>query len=354
MDEKDKEFREKYGLDSEVEKDSKIIDFQIAAIEHKSKHEIGGVPYERYATPEEAGIKMAQELVKQRREEREARRAEEEQKLSNKIFRKIEKKLYALKGSAKKIKENLDNKKGKKMSTRAIAIVLSATALLSTAGIISQAGKAQDKSLDELIEEGANINKLGLSQESIDQVIELDSFFETADNKVVEREDLLQKAYDLYDLNLNAIKEKIGYTLGYPAEKVIVQYGFDNADGRQTSSVRVYENPDQRDTEKPIIAYSDIGAKILPIPDAQTLPKDICDAIWNLNTINEIVQNIQERKITDVNAFKQLKKSLNVLQKFASKELIKGKDNSLALLSYEDAEKRQEEIAKKADDREGR
>lgn len=323
----DEDFKSKYRVSNSQEN---IVDFGRAkagrtlaeAIENPS-----GIPIKRYESIEDYERK---EELKRRQEKRRRQMRER-----NENFR-------APKGSARRAKAA---RRSNKIKTRVVATVLSAIALGTAVGIFHShvKGNSQEiSSVEQLLEQGENPANLGLSQETIDTLLEYSEYFSDRENMF--EKDISSVAQELYDLNLFIIKEKVAKVTGHDPKDLEIRLGFDKADGIQSTSISL---KDDSYSSRPNILYSGLSSKIIPISDETTLPEDVCDLAWQLDTISTLQDEIASGKISDANAWKKLQKCYGKISEFSTQELIKGENGRLALVSYES---NKEEVDKAKDE----
>ena len=139
---------------------------------------------------------------------------------------------------------------------------------------------------------------------------------------------------ELYDLNLRIVKEKIAVVTDTRVPNIRVQYAYEKADGRAMVMVEVTKKDGSSKEETQI--YEDIGAKIIPVADQTTLPKEFCNFVWNLDRFADMQAKIENRSISSENALKELQTYFENIQKYAQMELVQGKDGKLALVKFEE------------------
>lgn len=237
------------------------------------------------------------------------------------MYRINNKKVYT---SSKRSRVRLceEKDKSRKINPRLIALVISVMAAGGAVGMV-HTKKDNVQNLNKLIEAKADLSVLGMRNETIDTLLKYNEYFNSTSAKDIGNKDLKQVTEELYDLNLNMIKEKIGQVEPYTPEQLEVLLHYEKSDGTKTTSVCLKSIKQ----DKKIIA------------DNRNLPNEFCDIAWQLASISTLENELSEDLISDVNAWKQLKKYYGQLSKFASKELIKDEKGKLTLVDYQEVEK---------------
>lgn len=256
------------------------------------------------------------------------------------------------KGNDAKEKRRLLAKKGmaksrkRKLRTSLVAAVL-ATSLAggvhAIGSVYSEYSKESERTIEKLKEEHIDLARIGLSEESIKTLEQYDKFFKDNENENVDTETILQMTRSILGLNEKIVKEKIALISGYSESNIKIERKVD-IDAMRMTSIGLYTTPNTQG-RMPDISYRNAGANLLGIANENTLPKELCDIVWNTEDVSELINNITNRKITDKKAVKKLKKYFYELQEFGSKELIRGKNGKMVLvdLIQEKREKMQDD-----------
>ncbi len=243
----------------------------------------------------------------------------------------------APKGTCQKAVEN--KKATHKLKKGVVAAVLAAS--LTVGGVIGYyapkengQNEINEPTLETLIQTNTDISSLGLSSASIETITKYNEFFGDRENQAVSNKELMDITNELYDLNLRIVKEKIAVVTDTRVPNIRVQYAYEKADGRAMVMVEVTKKDGSSKEETQI--YEDIGAKIIPVADQTTLPKEFCNFVWNLDRFADMQAKIENRSISSENALKELQTYFENIQKYAQMELVQGKDGKLALVKFEE------------------
>lgn len=243
----------------------------------------------------------------------------------------------APKGTCQKAVEN--KKATHKLRKGIVAAVLAAS--LTVGGVIgyyapkeNSQNEVNEPTLETLIQTNTDISSLGLSSASIETITKYNEFFEDRENQAVSNKELMDITNELYDLNLRIVKEKMATVTNAEVRNIQVHYRFEKADGRKEVMIDVTQKEGYAQEETK--TYEDIGAKIIPVADQTTLPKEFCNFVWNLDRFVDMQEKIENKKISSENALKELETYFENIQKYAQMELVQGKDGKLALVKFEE------------------
>lgn len=243
----------------------------------------------------------------------------------------------APKGTCQKAVQNKKNTP--KLRKGVVAAVLAAS--LAIGGVMgyyapkeNSKNEINEPTLETLIQTNTDISSLGLSSASIETITKYNEFFEDRENQAVSNKELMDITNELYNLNLTIVKEKMATVTNTEVRNIQVHYRFEKADGRKEVMIDVTKKDGYAQEETK--TYEDIGAKIIPVADQTTLPKEFCNFVWNLDRFVDMQEKIENKKISSENALKELETYFENIQKYAQMELVQGKDGKLALVKFEE------------------
>lgn len=263
----------------------------------------------------------------------------------------------ASRGSAHRASE-----KRRKNGIRTTLIGTIATALaigtVISAVYTKNSNKPEPTEVTNLIEEQADVSQLGLTEETIQQLVEMDGYFENIDLLDVSANDLIQKSTEMSELIEQCIKEKMAHAAGdkYKAEDFDISFKYE-VSSEIEKLASVHAEADYLEG-KPEISFFGNDSMI----SSDTMPKEMFDMIVlakeTLPELNDrITSDNRLEKISLKNAVKELKEHFDELDHFNTNKLrIVTKENKLAifnettneiqLVSYEEQmEKPQQSIA---------
>lgn len=251
----------------------------------------------------------------------------------------------APKGTAHKA--NTDKKK-KKRSTRATAILLSLMIGIGGATAIAHTMDTKDvPSIIQIQELGINPQNMGLSQETIEALKKYDEYFENFDSKSkysLTDEKVISMIDEIEGLHFSVVKEKMADLRGVTAKDVKMYYRFEKGDGTYISSVVINED---KYSEKE--TYSD-SPTALPFGIGRTnhLPKSITEVITQLEDLKTLKSELKTDNISKVNAIKQLKKLYENMEKLATGQLIIDEKGNISVIEF--AELKEQTQSKEKDE----
>lgn len=185
------------------------------------------------------------------------------------------------------------------------------------------------------------INNLGISQEDMDTLQDYRQYFDDENSNNITSKNLIEVTQDLYDLDLNLIKQKISGISEYKPYELVVRPTTERegSGGGIYQHTRIYEK-DNEIGQQPLFSENnqDIDKR---------LPGDIHDMAWLTTYIDDIKSQLENKSISQENAYKKLKEYYQKIDEFASRQVIKGKDGKLAIVDYTEynklAEKEEEQ-----------
>lgn len=226
------------------------------------------------------------------------------------------------KGTARRI----HSKNNKRMKLRVAALIMAAG--LGIGGIgISYVGsiKSPDKTVTDLREEGMDLTKLGLSQQTIQQMEVYDRYFESIDldNLNVTDDQLLAILRGVEGVNEDIIKEKIAKLKGVDKLDVNLNVLFD--EGKYYGKVDI-ENDE---------SYFGNAISFLGLGKKNSLSKEISDAIVAYSQ-NTIAEDLISDDISKVNGVKKIRKLYENATKLAIKQFTIDKQGNIDAVEYEE------------------
>lgn len=218
-------------------------------------------------------------------------------------------------------------------------IISSVAAALAISAVVSVYTKTQDKpepiQATDLIEEQADVSKLGLTEETMQQLIEMNAYFENVDLLDVSPNDLVQKSNEMSQLIEQCIREKMAYAAGdkYKAEDFKISLGhIVSSDLETVASIRAEADYLER---KAGISFRGDDSMFT----SDTMPKEMFEMIKlakeTLPELNDRIRsdNMLER-ISVKNALAELKQHFDELDHFNTNKLrIITKENKFAIFN---------------------
>ena len=221
------------------------------------------------------------------------------------------------------------------LSKKTVSIVLAALLAVGVIGRGIIKDPVDTTKISDLASQGVDPEDLGLSKESMDAFMEYNSFFEEGKTQTPSKQEILEKEREIYELNLNTIKEKMSKVTGYRVSQMAVFYAFNQADGTETTTVAVYEDYyDSNNPGIPIERYS--NRDFLEPVNERTLPEEISKMILTLKELDELDKNIRNGKISEKNAFNTLQKAYSKIQTLGSKVLEKNEKGILEYVAFDE------------------
>ena len=221
------------------------------------------------------------------------------------------------------------------LSPKTVSIVLAALLAVGVIGRGIIKDPVDTTKISELALQGVEPEDLGLSKESVDALIEYNSFYEEGKNQTTSKQETLEKEREIYELNLNIIKEKMSKVTGYRIPQLAVFYAFNQADGTETTTVAVYKDHyDPNNPGIPIERYSNRG--FLEPVDERTLPEEISEMILTLKELDELDKDIRNGKVSEKNAFNTLQKAYSKIQTLGAKVLEKNEKGILEYVAFDE------------------
>lgn len=223
-------------------------------------------------------------------------------------------------------------RKPKRTNRQKIAGILAAIVLGGGAvGVLSHHNNDIDEQkLTDLIEQKEAVNKLGLSEQTLQTILDNKEYFENIDSINISGADILDKSAELRQLILDCAKEKTAFVTDREASDFKISYGFETGSEVETFA-RIAAEQDYKNN-KPEISFSRTQSII---PGEQTMPKEMFDTIMQLEELENINNAVKERKMSVDNAIKQLKNVFEQTDKFCSYELIRNDKQLLAVSADE-------------------
>lgn len=235
--------------------------------------------------------------------------------------------------------ERMSSKKKKRVKLRVAALILAAGIGIKGVGELAEAGiayvgsiKSPDKTVTDLREEGMDLTKLGLSQETIQQMEVYDRYFESIDldNLNVTDDQLLAILRGVEAVNENIIKEKIAKLKGVNKFDMSLDVLFD--EGKYYGKV---------DIENDAI-YTGNASSFLGLGKKNSLSKEISDAIVDYSQ-NTIAEDLISDDISKVNGVKKIRKLYENATKLAIKQFTIDKQGNIDAVEYEEKSQAKEE-----------
>ena len=226
------------------------------------------------------------------------------------------------KGTAKRMSSN----RNKRMKLRVAALIMAAGLGIEGIGI-SYVGsiKSPDKTVTDLREEGMDLTKLGLSQQTIQQMEVYDRYFESIDldNLNITDDELLAILRGVEGVNEDIIKEKIAKLKGVDKLDVNLNVLFD--EGKYYGKVDI-ENDE---------SYFGNAISFLGLGKKNSLSKEISDAIVDYSE-NTIGKDLISDDISKVNGVKKIRKLYENATKLAIKQFTIDKQGNIDAVEYEE------------------
>ena len=246
-------------------------------------------------------------------------------------------KFSAPKGTAERIYNNMKkklNNMSNKTKGRVVAGVLSAIVLANAVGYVKDVYmQTNNRDFVELVSAGVNIDSLSLSQNSMDTLLKYDQFFENDSNEIPNKSELISMINELYDFNLNMVKEKMAPHLGYSADNIEVFYGHGAEKGSTMYSVGAKDNN----------YYTEDAYVSDTINKDRRLPKRICESINSLEELDQLKDKLYAGRISEKNAFKELEEIYNNMDKFSTIVIEADENGRLKLTAIDKLEKGKDE-----------
>ncbi len=246
-------------------------------------------------------------------------------------------KFSAPKGTAERIYNNMKkklNNMSNKTKGRVVAGVLSAIVLANAVGYVKDVYmQTNNRDFGELVSAGVNIESLSLSQNSMDTLLKYDEVFEKDSNEIPNKSELISMINELYDFNLNMVKEKMAPHLGYSADNIEVFYGHGAEKGSTMYSVGAKNNN----------YYTEDAYVSDTINKDRRLPERICESINSLEELDQLKDKLHEGRISEKNAYKELEKIYNKMDKFSTIVIEADENGRLKLTAIDKLEKGKDE-----------
>lgn len=228
--------------------------------------------------------------------------------------------------------ERMSSKKKKRVKLRVAALIFAAGIGIRGVGELAEAGiayvgsiKSPDKTVTDLREEGMDLTKLGLSQQTIQQMEVYDRYFESIDldNLNITDDELLAILRGVEGVNEDIIKEKIAKLKGVDKLDVNLNVLFD--EGKYYGKVDI-ENDE---------SYFGNAISFLGLGKKNSLSKEISDAIVDYSQ-NTIAEDLISDDISKVNGVKKIRKLYENATKLAIKQFTIDKQGNIDTVEYEE------------------
>lgn len=250
-------------------------------------------------------------------------------------------KLTTCAGTARRAKEESERRKADRRQKRAtrrkrkIAGFLAAGIIVAGGGmaIKNLTNRMNEPKFNELVEQGEDLSTLGLSKETMDTLAEHEDYFQDMDSLQDKR--IGEVTNELYNLNLQMIKEKVAQATGYSANRLIVLLDSEKADGSLYVSIKLEQDDGTYET---IYGGSTDTFSFLDNKNTR-LPDEVRDEALLLYNIGSLQEKINNKKISDKNAWKEAKGYYNDVNRFAAKQVIKDEKGNLAVIDYSEQER---------------
>lgn len=235
--------------------------------------------------------------------------------------------------------ERMSSKKKKRVKLRVAALIFAAGIGIRGVGELAEAGiayvgsiKSPDKTVTDLREEGMDLTKLGLSQQTIQQMEVYDRYFESIDldNLNITDDELLAILRGVEGVNQNIIKEKIAKLKGVDKLDVNLNVLFDQ--GKYFGQVDIKNDETYTGND---ISFLGLGKK-------NSLSKEISDAIVDYSE-NTIGKDLISDDISKVNAVKKIRKLYENATKLATRQFTIDKQGNIDAVEYEEKSQAKEE-----------
>ena len=248
-----------------------------------------------------------------------------------------EQKFSAPKGTAKRIYNNMKrklNNMSNKTKGKVAATILSAIVAFNVAGYVQDKYmQTNNRDFGELVSAGVDIDPLSLSQNSMDTLLKYDEIFENDSNEIPDKSEIISMINELYDFNLNMVKEKMAPHLGYSADKLEVFYGHGAEKGSTMYSVGAKSNN----------YYAEDAYVSDTINKDRRLPARICESINSLEELEQLKDKLHDGRISEKNAFKELEEIYNKMDKFSTIVIEADENGRLKLTAIDKLEKGKDE-----------
>lgn len=247
----------------------------------------------------------------------------------------------AKKGTAHRANNNRRKRKSN-IKAKIAAAILSAIIGIGAINVVGNFTKGADReanqpiTITQLEDQGIDVNKIGLEQDTVEMMEHYDEYFSNIDYDSVTSltdNDVIQVAEDIRTLNFNTIKDKFADLRGVSRDDIKLWYSFDSGDGSYNVTVRV--NEDSYDRE----IYSNSNGIIFGLGKKNSIPQEISDLILQTGEYDNLISDLKADKITKKNALKKLEELYReISENVATKDLTIDDKGNIGLEEYDNTQ----------------
>jgi len=216
---------------------------------------------------------------------------------------------------------------------RLLAIALAATIVFGTAVHNLSDDTPKEASTVAMEDAGITANELGLTPELVDELKELEAFFNNFDPETtfITEEEVVQRINQVDSLKDRVISSKLGNLYGVPAEEVGKGFYGHDSGGSLVCNIKVGDD----------IVLSN---SLLPIFKREDISADLIELYGQFEKIESLSDKVLEDRITKSKAIKKLGEDFfEDLEIVANATFIKDKHNNLTVV-YEEINRVNEDI----------
>ena len=237
-------------------------------------------------------------------------------------------------GTAHRANEN--KKKGTLSRLKLASIILAAGLGIGAFAVMGNVSKANDdtsiQTITQLEEAGVDVDDLSLEDDTLELFEKYDEFFANYDPDTaadLSDEEIIEMAEEIKTLNFNAIKDNVADLLGVTRDDVTLRYTID----REDKAASVIINEDDR-SDRETYTYT---PSLLGIGGNEGIPEELADLIFQIGDYSEIIDDVENDKITNKKAISKLQDLYNnISETVGVKDMELDEDGNIILVDYDE------------------
>ena len=195
----------------------------------------------------------------------------------------------------------------------------------------------QEITITQMQENGVNLNKLNLAEDTISIMKKYDQYFEKWNNGEIDAatltdNDVINMLNEIENANFNVIKDKMASLKNVNRDDIKLHYDFEKSDGNYLAWINVNED--------------DLSEKETYTSADGSVSSQISNLIIQLEEYNNLMGNLKGDGITKVNAIKELQKLYQNIIEVAGKDLVIDEKGNLQLEENETVRETEEKVQK--------
>ena len=234
--------------------------------------------------------------------------------------------------SSKKVSKKPVEKMKRKIPKTVAAVLLGATIGIGALSVVGNVNNKSEITITQMQENGADLSKLGLENDTLELIEKYDEFFTSfdKDNVNLSQNDVIDMIKEIRGLNYDVIKEKIADKNEIESEDVTLHYDFEKGDGKYYTAIVINEGKYDE------IVYNNVNTTFLGNAKENYIPQELSDLIVQIDGYNGLIQDVKNDDISKVNAIKKLSKMYANISDVATSKLTIDEKRNISLEHYEE------------------